>query len=74
MVNTSEVTCFNCERKGHVSKDCTFDTKDDGSPINTREEKKKITMILQGRDMNVKEQIVKVAMTEIKYRKATCVS
>jgi len=38
-VNTSEVKCFNCERKGHVSKECTFDT--DGSPLNTREEKKK---------------------------------
>jgi len=42
MVNTSEVTCFNCERKGHVNKECTFDTKEDGSPLNTREEKKKI--------------------------------
>jgi len=41
MVNTSELTCFNCERKGHVSKDCTFDTIEDGSPLNTRQEKKK---------------------------------
>ena len=63
MVNTSELTCFNCERKGHVSKDCTFDTIEDGSPLNTRQEKKKFMMILQGRDVSVKDQIVKVVMT-----------
>ena len=65
MMNTSEVTCFNCERKGHVSKECTFDTKEDGSALNTREENF-FTMILRGRDVNVKEQIVRVTITEIK--------
>lgn len=29
------IECFKCGRKGHVLKFCTYNTKEDGSPVNT---------------------------------------
>lgn len=40
--NVEEPKCFDCLRVGHVIKDCTFATKEDGSPLNTPEEKKRM--------------------------------
>ena len=34
--------CFKCERKGHMSRNCTFKTKANGAALN---EKKKISRI-----------------------------
>jgi hypothetical protein len=31
------ISCIRCERKGHTKKDCSHDTKEDGSELNSRE-------------------------------------
>ena len=31
-------TCFKCEKAGHISPNCTEATKEDGSPLNNKEQ------------------------------------
>jgi hypothetical protein len=31
------ITCFKCDREGHLTKDCWFDKKEDGSGLNSKE-------------------------------------
>jgi hypothetical protein len=32
------ISCICCDRKGHVKKECKYDTKEDGSALNSKEE------------------------------------
>jgi hypothetical protein len=40
--NRSDVTCFKCDRTGHITKFCKFDTKANGDALNNKEAVQKL--------------------------------